>query len=91
MSTRPIGPVGRLLSYVDAIPQSSPDLLVRIALIPADWRDIAVILRGHAAPDLLTALEQIDLADLQHGDNAMNEIHRIARAAIGQAKGGASS
>lgn len=40
-----------------------------------------------AAPDLLAALEAIDLADLSHGDDAMQFIHHTARAAIAKARG----
>lgn len=36
--------------------------------------------------ELLEAMQQIDLADIAYGDNAMAEIHRIARAAITKAK-----
>ena len=40
-----------------------------------------------AAPQLLEALQRIDLAPLSHGDRAFIEMQRIARAAIASATG----
>lgn len=45
-------------------------------------------LNTHAA--LLAALEQITLCPLQHGDEAIDHILRIASSAIAAAKGGAA-